>query len=156
MTELPYNAIIMDLDRILLRTDKTISAYTREVLGKWKEAGAYLFAATARPERAIMEYRALIGFHSVTTLNGARTITPASVLENAIGRKDAESILRQLERIDGTVVSVETGTGLYANTEIPVWQPAVIDDLCGLPAREKIYKILVSHPVIPPEQIVIG
>ena len=32
MTQLPYLAVIVDLDRTLLRTDKTISEYTQGVL----------------------------------------------------------------------------------------------------------------------------
>ena len=155
MRELPYSAAIVDLDRTLLRTDKSVSAYTLEVLKKWKEAGALLFAATARPERAITEYRDLIGFHSVTTLNGARTILPASVAENAINPEDAVFIIRQLEIIEGTVISAEAENGIYANTEIPAWQPAVIGDLSELPRRERIYKILASHQGIPPEEILI-
>ena len=155
MRKPPYSAVIVDLDRTLLRTDKSVSAYTLEVLEKWKKAGALLFAATARPERAITEYRTLIGFNSVTTLNGARTIMPASVAENAISPDEAVSILRQLKRIEGAVISVEAENGIYANTEIPLWQPEVTDDLCGLPRRERIYKILASHPDIAPEEILI-
>ena len=53
------------------------------------------------------------------------------------------------------MISLETGTGIYANTEIPAWKPAVISNICDLPRREKIYKILASHPERLPEQIVI-
>ena len=155
MEKLPYSAVIMDLDRTLLRTDKSISAFTKRVLAEWKEAGALLLAATARPERAITEYRNMIGFHAVTTLNGARTITPDSVYENAISPEDAVFILRQLEGTENTVISVEAENGIYANTVIPAWQPAVTDNLCALPEREKIYKILANHPDIPPEAILI-
>ena len=37
--ELPYLAVIVDLDRTLLRTDKSVSGYTRRVLREWREAG---------------------------------------------------------------------------------------------------------------------
>ena len=153
MEKLPYSAVIVDLDRTLLRTDKTVSAYTLEVLEKWKSAGAYLFAATARPERAITEYREMIGFHAVTTLNGARTVTPASVSANAISPGDAVHILMRLGKTGGMVISVEAEKGIYANTDIPAWSPAVISDIEAFPGREAVYKILASHPDIPPEQI---
>ena len=156
MTQLPYSAVIMDLDRTLLRTDKSVSACTLDILEKWKEAGAYLLAATARPERAITEYQALIGFHAVTTLNGARTMTPAGVYENAIGAENAIAVIGRLEETEGMVISVEAENGIYANAEIPVWQPKVIKDLRKLPGKEKIYKVLASHPEIPPEEIRIG
>ena len=54
MSQLPFRAIIVDFDRTLLHTDKSISAYTIRVLREWREAGARLFAATARPERALV------------------------------------------------------------------------------------------------------
>ena len=154
MEQLPYSAVIMDLDRTLLRTDKSVSDYTLKVLEAWRNAGAWLLAATARPERTVTDYRSLIGFHAMTTLNGARTITPEAVYENAIRPEDAARIIRQLERTEGMVVSVEAEKGFYANTDIPEWQPAVIRNLDRLPEREKIYKILASHPEIPAEQII--
>ena len=153
MSQLPYSAVIVDLDRTLLRTDKTISDYTLGVLLDWQRAGAYLFAATARPERAITQYRKMIPFHAVTTLNGARTITPGRIYENTIESSHAEAILEQLVSADGMVISVEAENGIYANTDIPIWQPAVLDDIRVLPRREKIYKILASSPDMKPEQI---
>ena len=155
MNQLPYLAVIVDLDRTLLRTDKSISDYTLDVLRDWQQAGAYLFAATARPERAIMDYRRIIDFQAVTTLNGARTITPDRVYENTIATEDALSILKQLSGMEGVVISVEAENGIYANQDIPIWSPRVIEDIGELPRQEKIYKILASHPDCPPEQILI-
>ena len=146
MNRLPYRAVIVDLDRTLLRTDKSVSGYTREVLRDWQEAGAFLYAATARPERAAEEYGRLLGFRSMTTLNGARTITPAAVYENPLDPADAFSILGQLVRTEGMIISAETEKGIRSNRDIPLWKPAVIDDIADLPAREKIYKVLASHP----------
>ena len=152
-TGLPYAAVIVDLDRTLLRTDKSVSAYTREVLRAWQEAGAFLYAATARPERAITEYREMMGFRSVTTLNGARTVTPSAVFENPIGSGEAFSILKQLCAAEGMAVSAEAEDGIWSNTGHPLWNPAVVDDLDELPGRRKIYKILASHPEIPADRI---
>ena len=53
MARLPYRAVIVDLDRTLLRTDKSISRYTEQVLREWETAGAGIYVATARPEQAI-------------------------------------------------------------------------------------------------------
>ena len=153
MSRLPYRAVIVDFDRTLLHTDKTISPNTIRVLEQWQRAGARLFAATARPERSIMAYCRQIAFDGVTTLNGARTILPDAVRENPIRREEAEAILRQLCAVDGAVVSVETANGFYANAEIPEWQPTVLDDLLELPGRVSVYKILASHPEIPADEI---
>ena len=51
-----FQAIIVDFDRTLLHTDKTISDYTVKVLLDLQKSGVRLFAATARPERTITEY----------------------------------------------------------------------------------------------------
>lgn len=148
--------MIVDFDRTLLHTDKSVSAGTVRVLRECRQAGARLFAATARPERAILDYCAAIPFDAVTTLNGARTIVRDKVYEAAIGRQSAVCVLRQACAVDGAVVSAETGSGLYANTAIPAWQPTVTDRLCALADREKIYKILVSNPRIPAESLCPG
>ena len=153
MSQLPFRAIIVDFDRTLLHTDKSISAYTIRVLREWQEAGARLFAATARPERAITEYRRILDFDAVTTLNGARTITPDSVFENPVSADSAGFVLEQLCRTAGMVISAETESGIYANTDIPEWAPKVTDCIRELPRNEKIYKILSSHPQIPADEI---
>ena len=49
----PFRAVIVDFDRTLLRTDKTLSPRTLRALEGWQASGGRLFAATARPERAI-------------------------------------------------------------------------------------------------------
>ena len=153
MRQLPYKAIIVDFDRTLLHTDKSISAYTQQVLREWRKAGAFLFAATARPERAITEFCRILDIRTVTTLNGARTITPGGVFDFPVSAVSAESVLDRLCSVSGTVISAEAESGIYANTDIPDWSPKVTDNIRGLPRQEKIYKILASHPLIPADEI---
>lgn len=153
MTALPYRAVIVDFDRTLLHTDKIISDFTVRILRTWQETGARLFAATARPERAITDYCRQITFDAVTTLNGARTITPEVVYEHPIPAAEAEAILEQLCCVPGAVISAETGSGIYANTDIPLWAPVVVSNIRMLPRREKIYKILASHPQVPVDEL---
>ena len=148
-----YRAIIVDFDRTLLHTDKTISEYTVKVLLDLQKSGIRLFAATARPERAITDYCEMIPFDAVTTLNGARTIAKEDVFENPMNPHSAEEILLQLDHIPGMVISLETGSGLYANTDIPIWKPTVTGNIRELSGTEKIYKILASHPGIPAAEI---
>ena len=148
MKHLPYQAVIVDFDRTLLHTDKTISEYTVKVFRQWQEAGARLFAATARPERAVEIYRETIPFDAVTTLNGARTLTPGALFEEPISAQSAENILEQLYTDRDMVISVETGSGIFASTDIPLWSPVVVKDIRKLAGKEKIYKILASHPLL--------
>ncbi len=153
MEGLPYRAAIVDFDRTLLRSDKSISPYAVDVLRRWRRAGGRLFAATARPERAIGDYLEAADFDAVTTLNGARTILPGGVLENPIGAADAEAVLVQLCGIPGAAVTVEAEDGIYSNTDFPLWHPILCRDLAALPRKLTIYKILASHARRSPEEL---
>lgn len=153
-TILPYRAIIVDLDRTLLRTDKSISEFSKHVLRDWQESGAEVFIASARPERAITEYRDSLGVTSYTTLNGARTFTPHGTIDNEIATDCAIILLEKLAEIPGTVISIEATDGLYSNTCIDIWQPIVTDHLTDVAMREGVYKVLASHPNMSPEELV--
>ena len=137
-------AIITDLDRTLLHTDKTVSEYTYTVLKKCHDRGIILMAATARPERAILTYHNQIRFEAITTLNGARVILPHSMIENGIDHSSAESILEKVIKIPGLVLSMETGNGIFSNVPIPEWNAAVFNGFPALPTKSIIYKLLFS------------
>lgn len=137
-------AIITDLDRTLLRTDKSVSEYTCTILKKCHDRGMLLMAATARPERAILTYQEQIGFDAITTLNGARIILSDGVIENGIAPHSAESILKKVTAISDVTLSMETGDGIYANVPIPEWNAIVFDRFPALPTESIIYKILLS------------
>ncbi|MBO5128092.1 MAG: HAD family phosphatase, partial [Clostridia bacterium] len=64
-------AVITDLDRTLLRTDKSISGYTADVLKKCRERGILVMTASARPLRDVRDYRKQVPFDAVTATNGA-------------------------------------------------------------------------------------
>ena len=137
-------AIITDLDRTLLRTDKSISEYTYTILKKCHDRGILLMAATARPERAILSYQSQIGFDAVTTLNGARIILSRSVIENGIAPSSVETILKKVVAIPDLVLSLETGDGIFSNNPIPEWNATVFHEFPALPTENIIYKILLS------------
>lgn len=137
-------AIITDLDRTLLRTDKTVSEYTYTVLKKCHDRGIILMSATARPERAILTYHNKIGFKAITTFNGARIILPHKIIENSILPSSAENILKKVIMIPDIVLSLETGNGIYSNVPIPEWNATVFNKFPTLPTESIIYKILLS------------
>lgn len=64
-------AIITDLDRTLLHSDKSVSAYTTAVLQECRRRGILLMTASARPLRYILPYNDWIGFDAITAINGA-------------------------------------------------------------------------------------
>ena len=79
-------AIITDLDRTLLRTDKTVSAYTLSVLKRCREKGMLLLVASARPLRTIAPYHAQIGFDAINSgaLKATVLQTPGYQIEKVI------------------------------------------------------------------------
>ena len=118
-------AIVTDLDRTLLRMDGQISPYTLETLGKCREKGFMIMAATARPEPSIRQLLDQVRFDAVTTLNGARILLPGRVLEHAIPAESGETVLGRLLAVPGLTLSVETGEGIFANVPIPAWHAVV-------------------------------
>lgn len=140
-------AIIVDLDRTLLHTDKTISEYTLKVLQQCRKKGILLMAATARPERSILNYHEQVRFDAMTVMNGAGVILPEQKsLNYAVLRDSAEEILQRLCELPDIILSVELGNDVYANVEILEWEAKVYDEFPKLPTDGPIYKILVSRP----------
>lgn len=137
-------AIITDLDRTLLHTDKSLSEYTISVLKKCKACGIKVMAATARPERTITDFNAAIGFDAVTVMNGAKVMVGDKVMTYGIPDALAEEMLSKVCDRKELLFSVETGEILYARDHIPEFEYTLHTEFPKLPAGETAYKILVS------------
>lgn len=142
--EIAMKAIITDLDRTLLYSDKSISDRTLEVLHRCREQGMLLLAASARALRDLQRYHAQIGFDAITATNGAVVLLPDGLVETGIPRESGESILAALGQFPEVTLSLEVGSGLYANRDIPAWKPTVYDGFPKLPDDTILYKILAS------------
>lgn len=139
-------AIITDLDRTLLRTDKIISAYTLEMLQKCHDKGILIMAATARPERAILEYHKQVQFDAMVVMNGASVRIPGHEAEGyPIAGESVKVILERLCKLPDIILSTECGNEVYANIEIPIWNAIVFHEFPKLPTVGPVYKILVSR-----------
>ena len=140
-------AIITDLDRTLLHTDKAISEYTKRILFECKRRGIAVMAASARPERTMTDFHALIGFDAYTALNGAQVVLPGgAVVEYAIAPDSARSILQRVCAEPDVWISVETDAGIFSNRDDAFWKPQIFDGFPALPPCGKIYKLLFSSP----------
>ena len=137
-------AIITDLDRTLLHSDKSVSAYTTAVLQECRRRGILLMTASARPLRYILPYNDWIGFDAITAINGAVVSYDGKRLEFGIPCESGEKILSEILRHPDVFLSIETSKGLYANRDIPVWAPVVYDKFATLPEGIVLYKILAS------------
>ena len=137
-------AIITDLDRTLLHTDKSVSEHTIAVLKKCHDHGILIMAASARPLRDILIYNDLIGFDAITATNGAVITFHQKLLEIGISCESGEKILSAILQYPDVFLSIETSKGLYSNRDIPIWEPVIWDKFPTLPENIILYKILAS------------
>ena len=135
--------IVVDLDRTLLHTDKTLSSYTLEVLKTCKDSGMRIMVATARPQRTAMQYCEIIGADAVVVSNGARVICGNVRTEYKICEESAERLLRYLNRYPDLRITLETGDIAYSNKPIADYETILSDNLVGIAKAEGVLKILV-------------
>ena len=135
--------IIVDLDRTLLRTDKTLSSYTVKVLKECRKSGMRIMVATARPLRTAKQYCELIGADAVVVSNGARIICGNRRAEYGICGKSAIHLLNTLNGHPSLLITLETGDVAYSNKPIADYETVISGDLVSTAKAEGVLKILV-------------
>ena len=135
--------IVVDLDRTLLRTDKTLSSYTVNVLKECKANKIGIMVATARPLRAIEEYCEKIDFDAMVVSNGARIIWENKRMEYGICQDSAEKLLNKLISYPSFRITLETGDCAYSNKPVPDYETVICDELISIAKNEGVLKILV-------------
>ena len=128
--------IIVDLDRTLLHTDKTLSSYTIEVLKKCKEHAMSIMVATARPLRTAKQYCEMIDADAMVVSNGARIICGNGQTEYGIFQESVEHLLGYLKRYPDLRITLETGDTAYSNRPIADYETVISDDLVGIAKTE--------------------
>lgn len=137
-------AIVVDLDRTLLHTDKTISPYTAEVFKKCKQKGILLMVATARPLRTMLQYCDIIDFDAISATNGARIVCGDYRKECGLCPESADRLLNALKRYPDFRVTLETGEEAYSNMPIDDYYSVISNDLADVARTEGAVKILVG------------
>jgi len=142
---MPIQMIITDLDRTLLRTDKSISSYTAQVLGRCRAAGIKIVFATARPWRTVLHFTNDVPVDALILHNGAVVFAGETMLRHhGIASADKDNILQAIARdFPQATLSVEIDDTLYANFDVSaIWNytQAVRSDFSDLPDKpaEKI------------------
>lgn len=135
--------IIVNLDHTLLRTDKTVSAYTVDVLKRCRQSGFGIMVATARPSRAVQSFQELIGFDAMTVSNGARVICCDRRTEYGICTPSAVALPDVLCRDPSLRITLETGDRAYSNKPIEDYETVLCDDLSFIAKTEGVLKLLV-------------
>lgn len=136
-------AIVVDLDRTLLRSDKTISEYTVEILKRCKSNSIKIMIATARPMRDTIKFYESVGFDAMTVSNGARIICTERKIEYGISKESADGVLRALENCPDLRITLETGDRAYSNKPIEDYETTVSGDLGKIAEEEGVLKLLV-------------
>lgn len=122
---MPIKMIVTDLDRTLLRDDKTISPYTAETLAELARRGIPFVTATARPIRTVREQLSFLRFDAAVYHNGAvimagdRTIAKYGIPEP--GRIAAAMLRDRPER----KISIESNDRMYSNMAAEELWPGV-------------------------------
>ena len=135
--------IVVDLDRTLLHSDKTLSAYTVKVLEECKKCGIKIMVATARPFRTAKQYCEIINADAMVVSNGARIIYRNQRTDYSICQRSAEHILNALKGYPNLRITLETGDCAYSNFPISDYETILSDDLVGISNDEGVLKILV-------------
>lgn len=151
--------VATDLDGTLLRSDGSVSGYTREVLARVESAGITVVLVTARPPRWMHELEE-VGGHSVALCgNGAFTYDVAA--RQVVGQRllEAEVLAGLLvdlrEGIPGILLATEGVEGPAAQTgwepdEHPgEWVLGPWQELAGRP----VGKLLVRHAELSTEEL---
>ena len=134
--------LIIDLDRTLLHTDKTISDYSVMVLNRCREKGIKIVFATARPVRTVQLFLEQIECDAVIYHNGAFIIRNGKRFGNAylVPYEEAQQILITIQaKYVGKKLSVEINDALYANFDVKeFWSNtnAVVTDFSDIPEAD--------------------
>ena len=141
--------LVTDLDGTLLRTDKSVSKFTVEVLARCRDQGMKIGFATARPKRGVFEYLnilEMITFDFMVFHNGAVVLQDGvPELNFGIPPKTAKVLAKQLASC-GFAVGVEISDENWTNYDAPPGERVKrINDFGALP-NEPADKIIVRKP----------
>lgn len=139
-----YKAIFVDLDRTLLRDDKSLSDYTISILRKCKELGIKVVVASARPLRNIVYYDSLIEFDALVVSNGARIIKDKESFEYKIPYSSGSKVIDLVLSDSDMQLTVETGEEAYSNMHLTYFDTIISDDLYSILRDEGSLKMIVG------------
>lgn len=141
--------IFSDLDRTLLRDDKTLSPYTRQVLAACRERGIKFFPTTARPPRALENWIDGLSYDGAVCHNGGVAVLGDKIIwENGIDPQVTAALLGELcKNFPEKKISAEIAGRLYANFDARdiwpgiVYTPSEFDGLPDLPSEKILVEI---------------
>ncbi|MCL2404974.1 MAG: HAD family hydrolase [Defluviitaleaceae bacterium] len=132
--------VVTDLDSTLLRGDKTISAYTVDILRRLRDMGVKLVFATARPRRTVVQFLGDFATDALIVHNGAVVYVGDKVHSHHGIASDVKSQILQTISLDypAVTLSVEIEDLNYSNFDMKlVWayDDGVMCDFADLPNK---------------------
>jgi hypothetical protein len=130
--------IVTDLDRTLLRSDKTISEYTTSIFQRCRDKGIKIIFATARPIRSVKMLNLSLFFDASIYHNGAVINNgDINILRFGISPEATKEILLSVLRVDNSAkLCVEINDRIFGNFDPSDIWPGVeitITDFLDLP-----------------------
>ena len=153
--------VATDLDGTLIRSDGSLSGYTRAVLAALDDRDVPVLFVTARPLRWMAELWPLVGGHGMAIVsNGAIWYDVAGDRVRQLWGIDAEVgiVLTNAiaDRIPDATFALETETGIrYDPRFVDTWEPvedAPRDDLSVI-WTDPVVKLLVTAPDADPDRL---
>lgn len=142
-----FSMIVTDLDRTLLRSDLSISDYSKGVFKKCREKGIFIAFATARSEIATRDFQEMIPPDYIISNNGAILYKNGKIVrETYIPQTELQRLIdRSLSEEKITCLSLDVGNDLYFNrkdSEDAIWNPLYTD--FSEPVLEPVSKVSVE------------
>lgn len=150
--------IISDLDGTLLRSDKTISEKSINILRECKNNGDELIFATARPPRAIKQYIPnVLKSEIIICYNGALVLKGNDILyEMKISKNDILEIIEIAKKYNLHQICLEINDKLYSNFDVTDYfgdVPSEVMDIRKLNFEKASKLIFCTHGSINKEFI---
>ena len=139
-----YKTIITDLDRTLLKTDKSLSEYTISTLKKCKENGMNLIIASARPLRNVTNYMKLLDLDMMVLSNGSRVVNNNIESYHLIKKDSANKILEFLDKNKEHTLIIETLDMAYSNKQVSYLETILTNNLSNVINEKDILKIIIE------------
>ncbi len=142
--------LVTDLDRTLLRTDKTISDRTASVLAAAKARGMRFAYAPARPLRATREYSERVPCDALLCHNGGVIECGGNRISLGIPTDVRNEILAMLLRdYPDATLSMECDDRLWANFDFSAQWPGLVWTFTD-------FRDPAALPELPADKIIIG
>lgn len=117
--------VVTDLDSTLLRSDKSVSTYTEQVVEKLRARGILFALATARPVRAVRAVLPALPYDAALFHNGA-VIYDGAACVGKIGIENPQALAaRILGDRPGCCIGIEAEDALYENFDASIIWPGI-------------------------------